>query len=83
METCLFCGRQIRRMRKGCGGFRRHMKSKGVVCDGSWRTPSRQREVIEQQRLTKRALDELRAGRNLTVILIPPQFASNANRYPS
>lgn len=29
---------------------------------------------------TKRALDELRAGRNLTVILIPPQFASNASR---
>lgn len=41
-------------MRKGYGGFRRHMISKGVVCEGSWRTPSRQWEVLQQRRIEQK-----------------------------
>jgi hypothetical protein len=51
METCLECGRRIGRMRHGYGGFRRHMKSKGVLCPGSWQYPRRQLEALQQRRI--------------------------------
>lgn len=54
MDICLFCGRRIGRMRKGRGGFRRHVRSKGIVCAGSWRTPSRQEEVLQQRRIEQK-----------------------------
>jgi hypothetical protein len=41
-------------MRKGRGGFRRHMASKSVVCDGSWKTPSRQEEVLRHRRIEQK-----------------------------
>ena len=49
MEICAKCGRRINRMRKGRGGFRRHMKSKGVLCPGSWEYPHKQEEDLRQR----------------------------------
>ena len=54
METCLVCGRLIGRMRHGRGGFRRHMKSKGVLCPGSWQTPSRQMDDLQKRRIEQK-----------------------------
>jgi hypothetical protein len=41
-------------MKKGYGGFRRHMKSKGVICFGSWMTPLRQEVVLQQKRIEQK-----------------------------
>lgn len=41
-------------MKKGRGGFRRHMKSKGEICFGSWMTPSRQEGVLQQRRIEQK-----------------------------
>lgn len=38
-QECPICKRQITVTRGGRGVFRRHMVSKGVICNGSWQMP--------------------------------------------
>lgn len=44
--VCPLCKRRVGRMRSGA--LRRHMKEKGTICNGSWRTERRIAEVLEQ-----------------------------------
>lgn len=64
MEICAKCGRRINRMRKGRGGFRRHMKSKGVLCPGSWEYPHRQEEELRQRAQQKMHQAGITAAQN-------------------
>ena len=43
IETCLECGRRIGLAKHGY--FRRHMKSPGERCGGSWEWPHKQRNL--------------------------------------
>lgn len=53
METCLRCGRKVNRISHGRGPFRKHVKSKGILCNGSWEFPYKQREAVQKLIKTK------------------------------
>lgn len=81
MEICAKCGRRIARTRKGRGGFRRHMKSKGVLCPGSWEYPHKQEEELRQRAQQKMHPTKNGRAENPSLYLVPPFLAGNLSRW--